>query len=558
MEITLTEKQQNFVNKTKDDFFKNPKHIFVLKGFAGTGKTVTSSFIAKNPEFEKILVGAPTIKAKEVLRKKLVQAIPNKRVDYTTVSKLLEIPSEIITVMNKTFQLDKEGMTQLTEVLNKLKMPADEIIIERNFINIGPDGEKFNDTKYIINEPLLKNHFVKKFKNLADTLVGPVEPSFNFKANDLITDVLCQYDLVMIDELSMVGNKSLEVLIEAWNSLNEYYKNNNAFYISDNARRKGLKNGKIPTLVFAGDGGQLPPVEDVMNDYLKLDDEELINKPFVSGVVTLTEILRSTDDIAKVASLIRKKMDLKQVAKIAPDGQIFNGDLDDYIRKHSDVFKEIDIALAYTRTDVAKLNKTIREVKGFTGKSANENEVLTVLSNSPADEFNEPYFTNGEEIKIIKIYDTEEAMKFYDDKMYDDLRDGVIKVDDNDIDLIKTGLMAGFIDYVMIEDEANIKKNVFISKEILRPIEGEIKVLFEIINDLAKLVNGRNPMIKADFGYARTIHKSQGSEWGDVFGWITSRNIYGLKQRDPEHWQSLPYTMFTRGRHKVRFVYAEY
>lgn len=558
MTITLTEKQQNFVDETKDDFFKKSKHIFVLKGFAGTGKTVTSSFIAKNDEFDKILVGAPTVKAKEVLRKKLVQAVPNKRIDYTTISKLLEIPNEIITVMDNTFKLDKEGMAKLTELLNKLKMPADEIIIERNFINVGPDGEKFNDTKYIINEPLLKDHFVKKFKKLADKFVGPVEPSFDFKANDLITDVLCQYDLVMVDELSMVGNKSLEVLIEAWNSLNEYYKNNETFYLSDNARRKGIKAGKIPTIVFAGDGGQLPPVEDVMNDYLKLNDEELVKKPFVNGVVTLTEILRSTDDIAKIASLIRKKMDLKKVAQVAPDGQVFNGDLDAFIAKHSDIFKEVDIALAYTRADVAKLNKTIREVKGFTGKSANEGEVLTVLSNSPMDEFNEPYFTNGEEIKIVKIYDTDEAIKFYDDKMYDELKEGVIKVDDNDIELIKTGLIAGFIDYVMIEDEANVRKNVFISKEILRPIEGEIKVLYEIINDLAKLVNGRNPMIKADFGYARTIHKAQGSEWGDVFGWITSRNIYGLKQRDPEHWQSLPYTMYTRGRHKVRFVYAEY
>ena len=107
-----------------------------------------------------------------------------------------------------------------------------------------------------------------------------------------------------------------------------------------------------------------------------------------------------------------------------------------------------------------------------------------------------------------------------------------------------------------VEDSAGFKKTAFISTDIEKPIEGEFKILFEIINDIAKLVSGVNPMIKVDFGYARTIHKAQGSEWNDVFGWITSKNIWGLKQRDPKNWQSLLYTMYTRGKTKVRFVYA--
>lgn len=555
-ELKLTETQSDFVSKVEDDAVNTKKHIFILKGYAGTGKTVTSSHVAKSDWFQNILIAAPTVMAKNVLRKKLMENVDKSKISYSTVSKLLAIPTEEITVMNKTFQLDKSGMANLREMMDKLKMDHTDVIIEREFINTDGSGERFKDIKYIINEPKLREEFSKRFKSNVDKFVGPVEPSFSFKADDLIIDELCKYDLLMVDELSMVGDDSCTVLVNAWNKLNQYFINNNDFYLSEQARRTGQKVGRIPTIVFAGDSGQLPPVDEAVNKYFSLSDKELEQESLVGGVTTLTEILRSTDDIAKMASLIRKKLDPKKVAEVSPDGEVFYGDVDDYIKSHSDVLKEVDMALAYTRKDVAKLNKAIRTVKGFSGQSAKKGERLTVLANSPVDEFNEPFFTNGEELIITKIFDKETAQNFFNAKIYDDVRTGPFAIKSTDIDLIKSGLDLDLIDYVEVEDSAGFKKTAFISKNLEKPIEGEFKILYEIINDIAKLVYGVNAMIKVDFGYARTIHKAQGSEWNDVFGWITSKNIWGLKQRDPKNWQSLLYTMYTRGKTKVRFVYA--
>ena len=40
-------------------------------------------------------------------------------------------------------------------------MDHSDVIIEREFINTDGSGERFKDTKYIINEPRLREEFVK-------------------------------------------------------------------------------------------------------------------------------------------------------------------------------------------------------------------------------------------------------------------------------------------------------------------------------------------------------------------------------------------------------------
>lgn len=68
-EIKLTETQNDFVSKVENDAFNTNKHIFILKGYAGTGKTVTSSYVAKSDNFKNILIAAPTVMAKNVYEK---------------------------------------------------------------------------------------------------------------------------------------------------------------------------------------------------------------------------------------------------------------------------------------------------------------------------------------------------------------------------------------------------------------------------------------------------------------------------------------------------------
>lgn len=112
-----------FVDKVYDDEFQS-KGIFVLKGFAGTGKTYTLSTIVNRSNFKNILVVAPTVMARMVLQTKLPAASRNrdKNVNYSTLSKLIQVPKEVITVMNTKFILNTEGITDLKNLLSRMKI----------------------------------------------------------------------------------------------------------------------------------------------------------------------------------------------------------------------------------------------------------------------------------------------------------------------------------------------------------------------------------------------------------------------------------------------------
>ena len=95
---------------------------------------MTSSYVAKSDNFKNILIAAPTVMDKNVLRKKLIQNVDGSKISYSTVSKLLAIPTEIIEVMNNTYQLDKSGMDKLRQMMTKLKMDHSDVIIERDLL----------------------------------------------------------------------------------------------------------------------------------------------------------------------------------------------------------------------------------------------------------------------------------------------------------------------------------------------------------------------------------------------------------------------------------------
>lgn len=541
--IKLTEKQQEFVDKVYEDELQLKKGIFVLKGFAGTGKTYTLSTIVNKSNFENILVVAPTVMARTVLQTKLPSSSRNrnKTVNYSTLSKLIQVPKEVITVMNTKFILNTAGITDLKNLLSRMKIDTEGLIQTRPVYVIDSKTGKSvlaDEPKYIINEEELKNRFNTRFKGRGSTMVGEVKPDFDYLPLTDIVEKIKDIDLILVDEMSMVGQEPLSKLIEAVDHLNTYIEKNGKMY------------GKaIPTVVLAGDPGQLPPVDEELNEYFLNDD--LSSNDRIKYSSKLETILRSGDDIARMAGMIRKKLDPKKVAEYSKDGVIFKGDVDKFIQNNKQLLSDVDIAIAFTNADVYKLNSAIRNSKGYTGSRALVGETLIVLENTQADWQGNVEFSNGESYEIIDKLDLAYVKNLFDSELYKEAKESTL------VDEALIALDAGYVELVTLMNRNGELKTAFIATNIFDTTSMLYKNVKEIFKNLSILADGVNPFVVVNFGYARTIHKSQGSEWDNVLLWITSKNIYGMKKNNPKNWQSLLYTGYTRAAKHCHFIYGD-
>lgn len=542
--MELTKEQQAFVDAVTSDALNETKKVYILKGFAGTGKTVTVANVASKDVFKKVLVAAPTVKARNVLNMKLSSMITNKNFDYITIAKLLEVPSEEIEVMSSTYKLNESGMEDLKKLLDKMRISYDDYVTKKTFtVKNSRTGEFEDEIKYIINTFGLRGEFIKKFKQAGKDMVSEVTPSFNFKSDYEVTEKLSKYNLIIIDEMSMARQDSIKFFIDCWSKLNKYYLDNGSIY-----------GQSIPTIVFAGDGGQLQPVKAEINDYFD-KNFNIEEHDEVGYLGELNTILRSTDEIAKMAGLIRKNTEPKLAADISPQGLIFKGDLNKFIKAHPEKLATCDMAIAYKNDDVNTLNMAIRNIKGFNGDSVNVGERLLITENTPADEFGNVEYTNGETVIVKKIFSKDEAKGLFDEYDYKIVEK---HIDEMDKELILLAIDKGNIDLIETESEDGSIKRCFIQHDMLNGYNNFNNIIYETLKAISKLVDGRCPMIKANFGYALTIHKSQGSEWKNVLIWVTSKNIWVLKKYDSKNWRSLVYTAYTRAAEVAQLIYADY
>lgn len=544
----LTETQNEIKERVMNS---KGKEIITLRGYAGTGKTYTATEIIKEKlkqdKKNSICVIAPTNAALGVLRNKL-QDNQTYRLKFKTLANLMTTPRQYVQFLDFKFNLDDTGMYELTEMLtSSFKCDyVDRIIIKDTKMRFDQMTQSYEkEDIYIINKEMLHKALSKKLKKIKMNQIK-VDVEFIYSEPSDIRDQLKNFNLVVIDEMPMVNQDETDLLEDAMRLAN------NENVKSEIANKSVIVNtpallDNYPTYLFVGDNGQLQPVNGVTNKYMK---EEALKEE--NNIYQLTEVLRSTDKISKIGQLVNRRMQLNKIAEVFPEEiKYYNTNTEAFIKNNIDQFAKSDISLTFTNKNVNLLNKLIRQYRGFADtKDVKEGEQIIVTSNSRSEN-GDILFANGEEYIVEKIFTDEETenMLINDkDSIFAEIRERAKENEQfKDIfDFVKVIVRTGEfklsilrdgdkLKYAWLSTDLNYNKSFSFDQSILK------------LDDLAMINGSVAPVVKANFGYARTVYKAQGSEWDSAIILLTKTDLYITKGKP-----NLPYTAITRPKNKLK------
>lgn len=525
---SLQEKVKDIVLSEKDKF--SNQRIITLRGFAGTGKTFTASQIiqemkAKYPK-KRIGVFAPTASALSNLKSKLPSDIG---ISFNTLSSIMQRPVSKLTILRNTFILKEDNLTEIYEYLDKIKLPHHCIEIKKEFSKDFRTGSVKEKIVIIPNIDFIRSQLTMQFRKDMSKEVKE-ETDFEFLDIDIVAKNISAFDLIVIDEISMISDimmNNLELAIE--------------FLMMDE---------KYPQLLLCGDGGQLKQVEGEPNKFVieKVNDETIFE---------LTKIYRSTDEISHLSSFVRKKFPLKNLNVLRPN-TVFetNGTIADLIMENKEILQNSDCVLSFTNEVIDKVNSFIRLVKGYSSTSGVKKGERILVTKNTGRINGEIAFSNGEQWAISEIYSIKEM-----EGLLIGLREEFNKEESvvNSIDTILNSfnLEEPVVILVLLENKLGIKKKAWIRYDLTdKKMSFLDRTIAQDIDALYKLVE--NPdifpcFVPCTFAYAMTVHKAQGSEFDNVVYIVSDRdlriaNISGSAT-------NLSYTAITRAKKDIKIIY---
>lgn len=369
-----------------------------------------------------------------------------------------------------------------------------------------------NKAAAVLNERVSKADFKAATLNKVFGISVEVDSnSSTYNARNLV-NVLKDADItpgttVVIDEASMINEENYGIL-------------NNI------AKRNSLK------IIYVGDEAQLAPV-----------GEDKISKVFRNGdgkVIRLTQVERTDDNaILKEATDLRNGNPLsgissfndkgEGVAYISPNHQDeINNVVANYVKglKHDPNYFRI---LAFTNKAVSAYNNQVRELLGYTSPTPNVGEPMTGYANWGYDWKTKSYrFINSESYKVSKVDKPHTIQTHLNDgtaitmeAIPLTLEDSLGNVDTFDFIDIKSNLS----NLQAAVQLANEKKMLWaeakraVGRDAKAKIYQRINFIdnFLFVND--NIEDSNHNLLQAktiDFGYAMTVHKSQGSTFTNV------------------------------------------
>lgn len=578
--MKLTEKQTAVLTAVQN---ASPGDFVVLRGFAGTGKSVTASEIMKSMN-SKTLVITPTAAALAVLKRKIdSQEIDN--VSFRTIASLMSRhqlvikftnykefspvigTKTLVDAMNEFSDRNLQTVFEVQEEIAKLhpNLTVEEVAkaIQLKYVTrekeiIFKSDEEFKafllfnninlayaaDSFIImVDTEMLSNLMIKSFKiNPFDPIVE--ESQFDFRPADEIADEISDYSLVVIDEMSMMSDVQAKL-----------YKQ--AVELCEDA----------PVTLVSGDPGQLKPVEGEFNEWCNAKDNG-------KDVFELTDVLRSTDSIATFGQMIRMNVSLKTIAPT--DERVIEFDrgtsLNEIYRQHEEDFKESDIVLAFTNKDVSELNEKIRYSKGLIGH-VQPGDKIVVNRNVGRDKSNGILHANGQIYKVV-----EDLSKDFLDQM-----NSIQSSKNISLESLRDALQRQIVRLIKTVDDEGVEKYLFVSSNCYSLSSRELKELEVAVN--RSIRNNLNfaeksqlqqifynigmlsltdkfdfpNLVDVRFAHAMTVHKSQGSQFKNVIYVVSSRDLWIQSQdlKDSRFKQAPVYVAVTRAIENIKILYIK-
>lgn len=580
MTINLTEKQSKALNAVLS---AQPGQIIVLRGFAGTGKSVTSAEIMRQMK-SKTLVITPTAAALSVLKQKLAKDSAN--VEFKTIASLMTRHQMSLKVGDyKTFYptiaSDQNELDLLNEVSDHDLQSIYDIIDEISEMIPTMNREKVEDCfdlSYFEDRTKKRARTREQFDNLIETLratsevdldkfiltidtealeqcildafkINPFgkieeESEFDYKPLAEISNEISKFAFVVIDEMSMMSKKQSEVYKSALEQIEDAQK---------------------PVTLVSGDPGQLKPVEGSFNTWCEAVENEI-------DVFELKDVLRSTDEISVLGKMIRSNIPLDILATSEDCIKVYDRGttITDLYLSNEETFKNCDVALAFTNKDVNELNTRIRQSKSLVGH-VQPGDKLVVSKNVGYAYSKGIIHTNG------AIYRVEEDLS---DSLIEELE--LLRSITTDIKLknVLNALKRQDIKYVRVKDSENRDRLILVQSNCYALSSRDLKELSQVVNKLLRNQidfmdskrlkeffknlgdsdDDRFPyLVDVRFGHAMTVHKSQGSQFKSVAYVVSSKDLWIQSQdlKDSKFKQAPIYVAVTRAEEDVTVFYIK-
>ena len=552
MTDTLTPAQQQVCDSVLQAVVTGKPGWFSLRGYAGTGKTVTTSHIITKalatPECH-VVVATPTATALSVVQSKLggvdrSDSHPGNVLRLKTFSSIAQTPTPTVSLgPGLKFRLNNTDLPKLHRVLSRMKIDDYGLVhvthgrmrdtikdLSNPEASIQPG---WRGVKMYFDKDVFRERVEKRFGSIHKSPFSPkvdddtefITNSAESIANSLISSLgkhprHTRIGLVVVDEASMIPDADMAVLKEA---------------VVD---RLGA------VLLVCGDPAQIPPINGAANQLLNGPDDGETR-------FTLTDILRSDDVIAQTAQKIRARTPLRsltdtRITSTTDPSAIFN--------EFEDVFSDADVVLSFTNKAVNTFNMLMRFQAGRTPDHIDPDEYIMATKNTHGAEL-AYMFHNGD---IFQVKDVgRHIVGSYGVSVEDEL--AMIRREATSTRKAKKDKFGNTLDpdlfahFIRRWDNGEITalltdddRVCFTWSDARNRSDMQSRMIMDTINNDPVL---SIPFVKTTFANAVTVNKSQGSEWDNVVyvSMPMDRNIQPAQ---------LPYTAVTRARKKLTIIYA--
>jgi len=495
--MELTEMQQQALKGIEDFLTDESAQIFILKGYAGTGKTTL-----------------------------LRQVLPLAR-QTGRMSLLMAPTGRAAKVLKEKIGLDENGQQRDVRTVHRTIY---------SFTDVKETRMRINETGEIVKDGQAKGQGEREVTDTID---------FYFQIKPLDKEIPPSHFVGIVDEASMVGSRQMP---------HEQLHFGTDVLLDDLLAFMKLEHGG--KLIFVGDPAQLPPIGE--NYSAALDEDYFREKGYKVASFELTEVLRQDANNVILENAMKVRDLLHSSTRNHLEFTRKAGEFEDISQAEiPDAFSSICptpsinecVVVCYSNAMAKYYNDAIRQEYWGGDFPLRPGDICQVVRNHYSEEID---LYNGDFVRVISAEDRIESRKQTVNRR---VGDKTVKVE---IEL--TFRNVTFMDEHGNEFELKIFDNL-LNNEMRDLTLEEFKALFidlkkrtgstlksakEQGQDLGKVwanILMTDPYYNAlhvKYGYAITGHKSQGGEWGTVFADYTRRTGLG---DDELRWN---YTVTTR------------